>query len=57
VAQLIEGWLLVGLLDLQRMLLLRLDPLQLSVIARAASSGQHRTGTDGSIPAFARPSP
>ena len=37
--------------------LLCLIPRQLSAIARAASSGQHGTGTDGSIPAFARPPP
>jgi hypothetical protein len=29
----------------------------LSVIARAASSGQHGTGKEGSIPRIARPPP
>ncbi len=32
-------------------------PRQLSVIARAASSGQHGIGPEGSTPAFARPPP
>jgi len=53
----IERWLLVGLLGVQRMPSCAWIPGQLSVIARAASSGQHGTGTDGSIPAFARPPP
>jgi hypothetical protein len=43
-AQPIEGCLLVGLLDLQRMPFCAWIPGQLSVIARAASSGQHGTG-------------
>jgi hypothetical protein len=49
-AQPIEGWLLVGLLGFQRMPSCARIPRQLSVIARAASSGQHGIGTDGSIP-------
>jgi hypothetical protein len=56
-AQPIEGWLLVGLLDLQRMPPGAQLPGQLSVIARVTSSCQHGIGTDGSIPASARPPP
>jgi hypothetical protein len=53
-AQPIEGWLLIGLLGLQRMPSCACDPRQLSVIARAASSWQHGIGLEGSTPAFAR---
>lgn len=53
-AQPIEGRLLVGLFDLQRMPSRAWVPGILSLIARAASSGQHGIETEGSIPASAR---
>jgi hypothetical protein len=55
-AQPFEGWLLVGLLGLQRMPSCTWDQ-QLSVIARVASTCQHGIGPDGGIPPFARPPP
>jgi hypothetical protein len=56
-AQPIEGWLLVGLLDLQRMPSCAWIPGICPSSLGRRQAAQHGIEPDGSIPAFARPPP
>ena len=53
----IEGWLLVGLLSLQRMPSCAWIPGSCPSSLGRRQAAQHGIGAEGSIPAFARPPP